>query len=50
MNTNDLIELILEHAIQQGRYSRIYFENIQKMSKEELISELDYLEYVAEFC
>ncbi len=47
MNNNDLIELILEHAIQQGRYNRIYFENLQKMTKEELESELDFLEEVA---
>lgn len=47
MNRNDLIELIIDHAIQLGRYSELYFREVSAMSDRELFTELQNLEDVA---
>ena len=49
MNRHDTIELIVEHAIQQGRYSGLYMETVCAMSDTELDLELDRLEQLAIF-
>lgn len=36
MNRNDLIELILNHAIQRGEYSGIFMIRLQSATQEEL--------------
>jgi hypothetical protein len=44
MNRNDLIELILDHAIQQGLYSDLYMESLQTKTYDELEGVLCLLE------
>ena len=44
MNKNDLIELILDHMIQQGSYNGSTLETLQSMTQDELESELATLE------
>lgn len=41
---NDTIELILEHSIQQGKYSQLLMDELNYMSDEELITKLEALE------
>jgi hypothetical protein len=47
MNRNDTIELILEHAIQQGMYSQIYMDRLSGMNDAELNLELERVEDLA---
>lgn len=44
MNRNDLIELILDHAIQQGVYSEMYLTSLQSKTVDELEGILCLLE------
>lgn len=44
MNRNDLIELILDHAIQQGIYSELFMQSLQSMSIDQLEAKLCLLE------
>lgn len=46
-NRNDTIELILEHAIQQGSYSQYYMNRLSAMNDAELNIELDRIENIA---
>lgn len=36
MNKHDTIELILEHAINQGRYSQLLLDELQAMNEDQL--------------
>ena len=47
MNRHDAIELILDHAIQQGRYSANYMAQLTAMTDAELDAELSRLEDLA---
>lgn len=47
MNRHDIIELIVNHAIELGRYSGLYMETVCAMSESELYDELRRLEDVA---
>ena len=47
MNRNDLIELILEHAINQGMYSEFYMNRLSGMNDSELSLELERVEDIA---
>lgn len=47
MNRNDTIELILEHAINQGIYSDIYMKHLQAMNDAQLDQELARIEELA---
>jgi predicted HTH domain antitoxin len=49
MNRHDTIELIVDHAIQQGRYSANYMAELSAMTDTELDLELDRLEQLAIF-
>ena len=50
-NRHDTIELILEHAIQQGVYSEMYMNRLSGMNDAELNLELERIEDVAiNFC
>jgi len=44
MNRHDTIELIVNHAIEQGRYSGLYMETVCAMTDAELDRELERLE------
>ncbi len=44
MNRNDLIELILEHAIQTGVYSELFMDRLRGSSDAELNSILEKFE------
>lgn len=46
-NRNDTIELILEHAIQQGSYSQNYMDRLSAMNDSELDLELERIENIA---
>lgn len=46
-NRNDTIELILEHAIQQGSYSQLYMDRLSGMNDAELNAELERIEEIA---
>ncbi len=46
-NRNDTIELILEHAIQQGSYSQFYMNRLSAMNDAELNMELERIENIA---
>jgi hypothetical protein len=47
MNRNDTIELILEHAIQQGSYSQNYMDRLSAMNDSQLNQELERIEEIA---
>ena len=47
MNRHDNIELILQHAIEQGDYSQLYLERLASMTNAEIEVELDRLEQIA---
>jgi len=47
MNRHDNIELILQHAIEQGDYSQLYLERLASMTDAEIEVELDRLEQIA---
>lgn len=47
MNRNDLLELILDHANNQGLWSEVYIANLMAMADIELAAELDRLETIA---
>lgn len=47
MNRHDMIELIVNHAIEQGRYSGLYMETVCAMTESELRDELNHLEDIA---
>jgi hypothetical protein len=46
-NRNDTIELILQHAIQQGSYSQFYMNRLSAMNDAELNMELERIEEIA---
>jgi hypothetical protein len=49
INRNDIVELVLEHAINQGCYSQIYMDRLASMNLDELIAELRRLEDIAAY-
>lgn len=46
-NRNDTIELILQHAIEQGSYSQNYMDRLSAMNDSELNIELERIENIA---
>lgn len=44
MNRNDLIELILDHAIQRGTYSQLFMDRLSGMNDAELGEMLEKFE------
>ena len=47
MNRSDLLDLILDHADNQGLYSEDYIANLMAMDDTALSAELDRLETIA---
>jgi hypothetical protein len=47
MNRNDILDLILDHAANQGLYSVDYITNLMAMDDIALAAELDSLETIA---
>lgn len=47
MNRNDKIELILDHAIAQGRYNAGYLDMLKGLTETQLDAELSQLEGLA---
>lgn len=47
MTRNDLLELILDHAMNQGLWSEVYIANLMAMSDLDLSVELGRLETIA---
>jgi hypothetical protein len=44
MNRNDIIELILDHAIQRGEYSQLFMDRLSGMNDAELSELLEKFE------
>ena len=41
---NDTIELIVNHSIQQGKYSQVLMDELADMDEQELVNKLEELE------
>lgn len=41
---NDTIELIINHSIQQGKYSQVLMDELAGMDEQELVNKLEELE------